>query len=311
MRLKKKISVLMIAFLFAIQISGCEYESNTGANGTANVPPIVEQWRPLVEQYAREFSISGYVEIILAMIMQESGGDAERTPDIMQCSESAGMVPNSIQDPEVSIRQGIKYLASLVQSGEAANVNRETIIQSYNFGGGYISFVAENGGQHSEELARRYSSAMAAKQGWSSYGDVKYVEHVYSHMNFGSPGAGEGYEAMYAVMKEYENVPYVFGGESKAGIDCSAMSQKIYQAAGITIPRTAQAQYDACTHISEAEARPGDLIFFSGTYNAGEYITHVGVYTGNNQFFHAGGTHCQFSEFTGYYREHFVCFGRK
>ena len=308
MKLKRKICVLFVVILLAFQFTGCEFE-NSGY-GTANVPPIVEQWRSLVEHYAEEYGIPEYVDLILAMIMQESGGNAEQTPDIMQCSESAGMSPNAIDDPEASIRQGVKYLASLVRSGEAAGVDRETVIQSYNFGGGYISFIAGNGGKHSEELARQYSSSMASRYGWSSYGDVKYVEHVYSHMNFDSAVAGEGYEAMYAVMKEYENVPYHFGGETKAGIDCSAMSKKIYQAAGITIPRNAQAQYNACKHIPESEARPGDLIFFTGTYDAGAYITHVGVYTGNNQFFHAGGTKCQFSDFTGYYREHFVSFGR-
>lgn len=309
MKLKRKICILLVVILTVFQFTGCEFENST--YGTANVPPMVEQWRSLVERYADEYGISEYVELILAMIMQESGGNAERTPDIMQCSESAGMAPNSIQDPEASIRQGVRYLASLVQAGEEAGVDQKTVIQSYNFGGGYISFIAARGGKHSESLARQYSSSMAARYGWSSYGDVKYVEHVYSHMNFDTVTTGEGYDAMYAVMKEYEGVPYLFGGESKAGIDCSAMSQKIYQAAGITIPRTAQAQYDACTHISESEARAGDLIFFTGTYNAGTYITHVGVYTGNNMFFHAGGSQCQFSQFSGYYREHFAGFGRK
>ena len=130
------------------------------------------------------------------------------------------------------------------------------------------------------------------------------------HMS-ASGDAVENYDAMYTMMKEYENVPYVFGGDSMSGIDCSAMSRKLYQAIGISLPRTAQAQYDSVSHISEAQARPGDLIFFTGTYDAGCYITHVGVYTGNGQFFHAGGSCCQFSMLSGYYREHFVCFGRR
>ncbi len=305
---KKKIRAALLAILAVLLVAGCEF--GDGAYGTADVPPLVEQWRPLVEQYAQEFGISEYVEVILAMIAQESGGDSGKTPDIMQCSESAGMPPDSIQDPEASIRQGVKYFASLVQSGKAAGVDRETIIQAYNFGGGYIPYVAENGGAHSEELARQYSASMAARYGWSNYGDVKYVEHVYSHMNFDSAAAGEGYDAMYAVMLEYENVPYVFGGTTKSGIDCSAMAQKIYQAAGITLPRIAQDQYNACRHIPESEARPGDLVFFSGTYSTNAYITHVGVYTGNNRFFHAGGTKCQFSDLSGYYRNHFAGFGR-
>ena len=110
MKLKRKICVLFVVILSAFQFTGCEFEGNE--YGTANVPPMVEQWRSLVEHYAEEYGIPEYVELILAMIMQESGGNAEQTPDIMQCSESAGMSPNAIDDPEVSIRQGVKYLAT-------------------------------------------------------------------------------------------------------------------------------------------------------------------------------------------------------
>ena len=268
---------------------------------------------PYVQEYAQKYGVGEYVEILLAMIAQESGGDSDRYPDIMQCSESAGMAPNSITDPLVSLEQGIRYFAALAESGKKAGVDMDTVIQSYNFGGGYIGYVRDHyGGKHSEEAARSFSGMMAARAGWSGYGDVKYVEHVRSHIHT-SPagGAMENYEAMYAVMKEYENVPYVFGGTSKSGIDCSAMSQKLYQSVGISLPRTAQEQYDAVSHISESQARPGDLVFFTATYNAGTLITHVGVYTGNGQFFHAGGSRCQFSALSGYYREKLVCFGRK
>jgi len=312
-RIKKYIQSTVLFFLVIVQITGCNFQDEDNPYGAANVSPLVEQWRSDVERYAEKYGVSEYVELILAMIAQESGGDADRYPDIMQSSESAGNSPNAINDPQKSMDQGIRYFASLVQSGKEAGVDIDTILQSYNFGGGYIPFVRDHyGGKHSEAAARVFSSNMAAKMGWSSYGDVKYVEHVRSHMHMASSGnAVENYDAMHQMMKEYEGVPYVFGGTSKSGIDCSAMSQKLYQAIGISIPRTAQEQYNAVSHISESEARPGDLVFFTGTYNAGCYITHVGVYTGNGQFFHAGGSHCQFSSLSGYYREHLAGFGRK
>lgn len=312
MKQKKKRMCFLLIVLLVLQIAGCE-PVEEHLYGSANVSPLVEQWRTYVQEYTQKYGIGEYAELLLAMIAQESGGDADRYPDILQCSESAGASPNSITDPLASLEQGVRYFASLVEQGKAAGVDIDTALQSYNFGGGYINYVRDNyGGKHSEEAARSFSGMMAAKMGWSSYGDVKYVEHVRSHMHMAAPGdAVENYDAMYAMMKEYENVPYVFGGDSKSGIDCSAMSRKLYQAIGITLPRIAQAQYDAVSHISESQARPGDLIFFTGTYDAGSYITHVGVYTGNGQFFHAGGSCCQFSTLSGYYREHFVCFGRK
>lgn len=308
----KRLGMIFLVVVMVLHMTGCEYWEEQ-LYGTANVSPLVEQWRTSVEKYAQEYGISEYVELLLAMIAQESGGDAERYPDILQSSESAGDSPNTITDPQVSLRQGIKYFASLVQSGKEAGVDENTILQSYNFGGGYITYIRDNyGGKHSEEAARAFSNKMKAKLGWSGYGDVKYVEHVYSHMNLTTSGdSAENYDAMYAVMKDFEGVPYLFGGDSKSGIDCSAMSRRIYLAAGISLPRTAQGQYDSVKHIAESQARPGDLVFFTGTYNAGCYITHVGVYTGNGRFYHAGGGQCQFSSLSGYYKEHFVCFGRK
>jgi cell wall-associated NlpC family hydrolase len=72
-------------------------------------------------------------------------------------------------------------------------------------------------------------------------------------------------------------VPYVWGGESPSGFDCSGLMQFAYARAGITIPRTAQAQHDATRSVSTSALLPGDLVFF-GT-SAGS-ITHCGMYIG-------------------------------
>lgn len=307
--MKKHGRLVMILLIFSL-LSGCGFEPEK-MYGTANVSPLVEQWREDVCAIASEYGLDDYVELILAIIAQESGGDAERYPDIMQSSESAGKSPNTITDPQESLRQGIQYLAGLIQTGEAAGVDRNTIIQAYNFGTGYITYIRDAyAGVHSLDAARTYSTAMASKMGWNSYGDVKYVEHVYSHI-YKESMAAVNYAKMYTLMLEYEGVPYLYGGDSKAGIDCSAMTRRLYREAGITLPRTAQEQYDNAVHIGEAQAQIGDLVFFQGTYNTVNYITHVGIYAGNGIFFHAGGNQCQFSELSGYYKEHFVCFGRK
>ena len=102
-------------------------------------------------------------------------------------------------------------------------------------------------------------------------------------------------------------------GFGKYGIDCSALTQRIYKRVGITLPRTAQGQYDAVIHIADYEAEPGDLVFFQGTYESGSYITHVGVYVGDGRMFHASagqGYCCYTSIYTVYYQSHFVGFGR-
>lgn len=80
-------------------------------------------------------------------------------------------------------------------------------------------------------------------------------------------------------------VPYVFGGESRWGIDCSAFVQKVYSAAGVAVERTADRQYEQGIKISRDEVRPGDLLFYT-TYESG--ASHVGIYIGNGQFIQAG-----------------------
>jgi cell wall-associated NlpC family hydrolase len=73
--------------------------------------------------------------------------------------------------------------------------------------------------------------------------------------------------------------PYVWGGNTPAGFDCSGFTQYIAAQQGISLPRTVMAQYGATHRISQAELRPGDLVFFNAH--------HVGMYIGNGQIIHA------------------------
>ena len=306
-----KAGALLAAYMVLLAVlGGCG--QGAGYDGMARLPPMVEQWRADVEACAEEYGVAEYVELLLAIMAQESGGDPSVTADIMQCSASAGLPDNSISDPLESIRQGVHYFSTLVGRRGAGEVDMETVIQSYNFGGGYQDFVAEEwGGRHSEESARAFSERMCGRYGYSFYGDVLYVEHVRSFL--ASAGAQGDYAAMEECIREYTGVPYVYGGNGKYGIDCSALMQKIYKSAGVTLPRTAQGQYDAVSHIPDHEAQWGDLVFFTGTYNSGTYITHVGLYVGGGRFFHAssGDGCCCFADLSSaYYQSHMAGFGR-
>jgi cell wall-associated NlpC family hydrolase len=77
--------------------------------------------------------------------------------------------------------------------------------------------------------------------------------------------------------------PYVFGGTSTSGFDCSGYVQHVFAMLGVSIPRTADAQYYAGRHI-KGGMKPGDLVFFQ-TYEPGP--SHVGIYLGNGKFVHA------------------------
>lgn len=150
----------------------------------APVSDEVKAYAGLIRLYAAEQGIPEYTELIMAVMMQESGG---RGNDPMQASECAfntkyPNTPGGITDPEYSIAVGIQNLAAcLSQAGADGPENIERVslaLQGYNFGSGYISWALANYGCYSELNAIEFSAMMAQRLGWPSYGDPYYVQHV-------------------------------------------------------------------------------------------------------------------------------------
>ena len=114
-----------------------------------------------------------------------------------------------------------------------------------------------------------------------------------------------------SIAEQWLRVPYVFGGCSRKGVDCSCLVQLVYQTAGINLPRTAAEQYAATARVPPSELIPGDLVFFANTYMPG--ISHVGIYIGGGQQINApteGQTVSVQSVFDGYWGAHFYGGGR-
>ena len=89
-----------------------------------------------------------------------------------------------------------------------------------------------------------------------------------------APAASASASAIVNIARQYIGVPYVSGGATPAGFDCSGFTQYVFAQVGISLPRTSSEQRYAGTQVSAAEARPGDLVWGPG---------HVGIYTGNGQ----------------------------
>ena len=167
----------------------------------------VEAYTPIIQHYAAEYGIPEYTELIKAVMMQESGGLGT---DPMQASECAYNTryphgPNSITDPEYSIRVGIQNLLACLQlAGVESPIDIDNIslaLQGYNFGSGYISWARENYGGYSEMNAIEFSEMMAARMGWPNYGDKAYVSHVLRYYPLGRSFMADGNPAIVAVAK--------------------------------------------------------------------------------------------------------------
>ena len=108
-----------------------------------------------------------------------------------------------------------------------------------------------------------------------------------------------------SLAKDYMGVPYVFGGTTPYGFDCSGYVQYVFAKAGVSIPRTADVQYDFGKPIATTDLVAGDCVFFE-TYLPG--ASHVGIYLGDNKFIHAsssGGVRIN-SLTQPYYSAHYI-----
>ena len=233
--------------------------------------------------------------------------------------------PNSL-DTESSIKQGCKYFASLLSSCKNQGIDDLNVaIQSYNYGGGYVGYVAGKGKKHTFNLAESFAReksggkkvtytnpiAVAKNGGWRyGYGNMFYVEVVNQYLAVPQVSGELAQKVMNEALK-YQGWKYVYGGSNpNTSFDCSGLTQWCYGKAGISLPRTAQAQYDATQHLPLSQAKAGDLVFFHSTYNAGSYVTHVGILVSPTQMYHAGDPIGYADLSSSYWQQHLIGAGR-
>ena len=132
----------------------------------------------------------------------------------------------------------------------------------------------------------------------------------------GIPGEAFNDETFAKLMQEatkYIGFPYQWGGSTpETSFDCSGFVCWVYTQSGVrNLPRTsAQQIYNQCTPVSKDEVKPGDLVFFTGTYQSSNPVTHIGIYVGDNQMLHCGDPIGYANLGNSYWVKHFYGFGR-
>ena len=129
----------------------------------------------------------------------------------------------------------------------------------------------------------------------------------------GEPMGDGSFEAMLHEAEKFLGWPYVWGGSSPStSFDCSGYVSWVINQSGVgSVGRqTAQGLYNLCTPVSSANAQPGDLIFFTGTYSSPGPVSHVGIYVGGGRFIHCGDPISYANTGSPYWSAHLYGYGR-
>ena len=195
--------IIMIVVLFGAAVA--MFGGGSDSNSYTPVSAEVEAYEPIIQKYAKEYGIPEYVELIKAVMMQESGG---RGLDPMQAAEGSFNTryphePNGIKDPEYSIQCGVQELKAALTSAEVKSpIDMKHIklaLQGYNFGNGYISWAKSKYGGYSYANAVEFSTQQAQRLGWDSYGDTQYPAHVLRYYPYGRAFTAGGNQAIVEV----------------------------------------------------------------------------------------------------------------
>ena len=199
---------IAVVIILIVVLLGCAVSLFGGGSDSTSYTPVsaeVEAYTPLIQKYAKQYGIPEYVELIKAVMMQESGGKGS---DPMQAAEGSfnkkyPHEPNGIKDPEYSIECGVQELKAALVSAEVENpIDMERIklaLQGYNFGNGYISWAKTNYGGSSYANAVEFSAMQAQRVGWEKYGDTQSPAHVLRYYPYGRAFTSGGNQAIVEV----------------------------------------------------------------------------------------------------------------
>ena len=195
------LSVIAIFISLFLGVFTATYNEENNDSGSYGLSVEVESLRNDVLSELKKHHKEQYIDLYLAVMMQESGGNGE---DVFQASESLGKQPNSITRDE-SIAQGVKYLSGMIDKAKVKNPddmdNIKLALQGYNFGGAYIDYAIKSDGKWTQKNVYAYAKLKSngvkrtgVKEeilGPWAYGDQNYTEHVLRYYSANGTGTSE------------------------------------------------------------------------------------------------------------------------
>ena len=152
------IPLLVFCLVLMVIIPGNEKKTNPIYHAGGAVSDKVTEYEALVYKYAELHYIRDYARYLIAIMEVETGGQGI---DVMQSLGSSG-IPEDEWTVDMSIDYACAYFASLYWKAASKGCDIDTVIQAYNYGGGYIDYVAQNGKEHSYLFASNYAASKSS-----------------------------------------------------------------------------------------------------------------------------------------------------